>query len=392
MKREFLRTATLFLILAGLLAAPMTVWSKTGPATSSAVRMARPGSREAAVQPRRLRLTPRYGGAAYTQNTKGLWVPDRKIYIADKKGMRDQGKWLGIQRGVQRYLAKTGARPSPAPYQNLVNKIRRRGELVLNREGKSLASWKMIVLEGGKADQVNAAAWTGGVITIYRPLVDLCFQIANVVVNTKGPRKIDKELWHLSRWRRDKSKNSVPKSQKVSPDKKDKRDRVAESILSRVVLHEMGHAASGHVQLKDQKLFIPGKHEPKDYPKSRAMEREADQFALKLGTSGAVRIPGVMPLFSYYNFIDRPTFDKRGKNMIADWRTHPLNAERYNNQWEALAKVKRATGLPEPLEQRLVLPTGGFATPDPKVVPLRPKPAPPRVMEPLKKAADSMLR
>jgi len=347
--------------------------------------MARPGSRDAASRINtQLRLGKKTVGA-FTRSSSGVWVPDRSLVLATAKDMHDQARWQAIRRGVFRHLKSSGARMSPEPYQKLVQKIRRRAQIVLRKEGKSLGSWKMMVLEGGKADQVNAAAWTGGVITIYRPLVDLCYQIANVVVNTKSPTRLDRELWNLSRWRGNKAKVGVPDSLKVSQAKLGPRDKIAESILSRVVLHEMGHGASGHVEFRDRKLIIPGQDKPFDAAASRVKEREADLFAATLGTKGAVRVPGVMPLFSYYNFISRPNFDERGKNMVADWRSHPLDAERYNNQRKVLEQVKRTKGLPQPLEPRIIMPNGRYSTPSQPTPDIRPAPA--RVQQPLRKAA-----
>ena len=234
------------------------------------------------------------------------------------------------------------------------------------------------------ADQVNAAAWTGGVITIFRPLVDLCYQIANVTVNASSA-EMGTELWKLSRWRNDKRNNAVPKSLKLAPSDRKMRDIVAESILSRVVLHEMGHGASGHVELRKPELYTPGKHKVFDAAASRAKEREADLFATTLRVKGAVRIPSVMPLFSYFNFISQPNFDERGKNMVADWRSHPLDAERYNNQVTVLKTAKRnIEGLPDALAPRIILPNGDFASPLPTA---KPDIQPAVMAPPMRKAA-----
>ena len=375
--------AALQVILALLLAAPMAAHSEPAARSSLVRPMPRPGSREAF----NTRSSIRTKGGAFVKSASGLYVPDRRITLATHQDLKARARWRGIRSAVFRHLKANGAQLAPKPYQRLLTKIRRRANRVLRKEGQSLGSWKMMVLEGGMADRVNAAAWTGGVITIYRPLVDLCFQIASVTVNTGSPVQLDKELWKVSRWRQDKSRSAAPESLKVSPKKKALRDKLAESILSRVVLHEMGHAASGHVELKDKQLIIPGQHSPRDLAKSQAMEREADHFAALLGVKGAVRVPGVMPLFSYYNFISRPNFDERGKYAIADWRTHPLNKDRYNAQRKVLEGVKRTRGLPLPLEQRLITPDGRrFATPH-KAPAAAPRPAPQQIKQPLLKAA-----
>lgn len=377
------RTVSRFsaLLLALLLSATARAQVVPPEAAKGWVQMAKPGSREAF----QLSLRDRATGMAITKSASGLWVPDRKIVVAAPEDLRDQARWRGIRRAVFHHLKENGAKLAPEPYQHLLAKIRKRASMVMSRTGEGLPDWKMMVLEGGMADQVNAAAWTGGVITIYRPLVDLCFQIASVVVNNPTPRAIDSELWRLSRWRDNKRDNPVPESLTVRPADRAKRDVLAESILSRVVLHEMGHAASGHVQLPERKLIIPGQERPRDVARQRDKEREADRFATQLGAAGAVRLPGAMPLFSYYHFIERPTFSERGRYGILDWRTHPIDAERYNNQLAELKTLKRTVkGLPEPLAPRIVLPGGGFASPEPVVTPT------PKVTasaEPLRKAA-----
>ena len=141
----------------------------SGDQSSSFLKPKRPGSREAAVSLNRLQFVHPTMGGVYTRSKSGLLVPDRRLILTDAKSRTDQARWYGTRRGVLHYLKKGGARMSPAPYQKLVKKIRRRAELTLRKEGKSLSSWKMMVLEGGKADQVNAAAWSGGVITISPP-------------------------------------------------------------------------------------------------------------------------------------------------------------------------------------------------------------------------------
>lgn len=375
--------ARLLLLLALVL--PLSAAAKRAPEQPpSTIEAPRPGSRAAATYDPRIRFVEPKLGGVFSRSPGGLYLPDHRLVQTSPKQRLDQARWHGIRQSVVRYLARGGARLSPQPYQDLVGKIRNRAEYVLRKDGKSLSSWKMMVIEGGQADQVNAAAWTGGVITIFRPLVDLCYQIANVTVNSSSPTQLDAELWRLSRWRRDKS-SLAPETLKLSRDKVAARDKIAESILSRVVLHEMGHAASGHVELKDRELYIPGKEKPRDMAKSRAMEREADLFASTLGVKGAVRVPGAMPLFSYYNFISRPTFTERDKNSL-DWRSHPIDAERYNNQLEVLSAAKRGSGL-KPLERRIILPSGEYATPvkPAEVVPIRP---PTQQLLPLKKAAE----
>jgi hypothetical protein len=221
-------------------------------------------------------------------------------------------------------------------------------------------------------------------MTIYRPLVDLCFQIASVAVNTRSRSDLDKQLWRLSRWRRqgklarargEKLANPPPETLKVPRSKVAARSTLAESILSRVVLHEMGHAASGHLAL--------GKGRRRSLSQSLAMEREADLFAITLGLKGASRVPGAMPLFSYYNFIRKPTFEARGKHIVADWRSHPLDAERYNTQHKKLAAANKAKGLPLPLDPgRLVLPNGKYATPSKRADVARSRPQQPSPRQP----------
>jgi hypothetical protein len=381
MTRRIVNRLTALALLLGLLAGANARAQAPEP-QKTWVTMAKPGSREAFQLSHRDRAT----GMAVTKNAAGLWVPDRRIVVATPEDLRDQARWRGVRRAVFHHLKANGARLAPEPYQHLLAKIRKRASIVMSRSGQGLPDWKMMVLEGGMADQVNAAAWTGGVITIYRPLVDLCFQIASVVVNSPTPRAIDSELWRLSRWRDNKRDNPVPESLTVRPEDRAKRDVVAESILSRVVLHEMGHAASGHVALGERKLIIPGQEKPRDVARQRDKEREADRFATQLGAAGAVRLPGAMPLFSYYHFLERPTFSERGRYGILDWRTHPIDAERYNNQLAELKALKRTIkGLPEPLAPRIVLPGGGYATPDPLPIPT-PKPVAPTA-EPLRKAA-----
>ncbi len=378
-RRTVKRLTTLALVLGLLFAANARAQA---PEPQSWVKLAKPGSREAFQLSHKDRAT----GLAVTKNAAGLWVPDRRIVVATPEDLKDQARWHAVRRAVFRHLKAGGAKLSPEPYQHLLAKIRKRASITLSRSGQGLPDWKMMVVEGGMADQVNASAWSGGVITIYRPLVDLCFQIASVVVNSPTPRAIDTELWRLSNWRDNKRDNPVPESLTVRPADRAKRDVLAESILSRVVLHEMGHAASGHVALAQPKLIIPGEHKPKDLVASKEHEREADRFATRLGAAGAVRLPGAMPLFSYYHFLERPTFSERGRYGIADWRTHPLDAERYNNQLAELKALKRTVkGLPEPLAPRIVLPGGGYATPDPAPA-AAPAPAPTRA-EPLRKAA-----
>jgi len=376
--------ARLLLLLALLL--PLSAAAKRAPVQppSTTIETPRPGSRAAATYDPRLRFVEPKLGGVFSRSQSGLYLPDHRLIQTSPKQRLDQARWHGIGRAVVRYLERGGARLSPQPYQDLVGKIRKRAEYVLRKDGKSLSSWKVMVIEGGQADQVNAAAWTGGVITIFRPLVDLCYQIANVTVNSSSPTQLDAELWRLSRWRRDK-RSLAPETLKLSRDKVAVRDKVAESILSRVVLHEMGHAASGHVELKDRELYIPGKDKPRAPARTRAMEREADLFASILGVKGAVRVPGAMPLFSYYNFISRPTFQERDKHGL-DWRSHPIDAERYNNQLEVLSAAGRAGGL-KPLDRRIILPSGEYATPNRKpaeVVPIRP----PTQQLPLDKAAE----
>jgi Zn-dependent protease with chaperone function len=342
----------------------------------------RPGSREDARQRPRLKTVT---GVAFVKSASGLWVPDRRIMVATPEQARDEARWRAMRRGVIRHLKARGAELAPLPYQRVVEKIRRRAQLAMAKTGMSLASWKLFALQGGIADQVNATTWSGGLITVYRPLIDLCFQISAVIVNTHGPREIDAELWRLSRWRKSKGALPVPESLAVKPADAARRDVIAESLLASVVLHELGHAASGHVALEDRKLIVPGRHEPLDAAASRDRERKADAFAIKLAGAGAVRAPGVMPLFSYYHFIERPSFKERGKLDVVDWRTHPLDAERFNNQPAGLKEIKRSTkGLPEPLAPRIVLPSGGFATP---LAPSAPPAAAPAVQEPLRKAA-----
>jgi hypothetical protein len=375
--------ARLLLLLALVL--PLSAAAKRAPEQprSTTIEVPRPGSRAAATYDPRLRFVEPKLGGVFSRSQSGLYLPDHRLIQTSPKQRLDQARWHGIGRSVVRYLERGGARLSPQPYQDLVGKIRNRAEYVLRRDGKSLSSWKMMVIEGGQADQVNAAAWTGGVITIFRPLVDLCYQIANVTVNSNSTPQLDAELWRLSRWRRDK-RSPVPETLKLSRDNIAARDRIAESILSYVLLHEMGHAASGHVELKDRELYIPGKDKPRDLARSRDHEREADLFASTLGVKGAVRAPGAMPLFTYYNFISRPTFAERDKHRL-DWRTHPIDAERFNNQLEVLSAAKRGSGL-KPLEPRIILPSGEYATPNRKpaeVVPIRP----PTQQLPLDKAA-----
>jgi hypothetical protein len=354
------RVRKVILVLAALLASSLA-WAeqkqapavRPNPLAARVVKQPRPGTLEAAKwQPS---LKHRSSNTAFTRSPSGLYLPDRRIVVPDKHTSTEQGRWIGQRYAVARHLKRKGARPAPQPYQQLLKKVRKRANYALSKQGLSLSSWKMLAIEGGSAKSVNAAAWSGGVITINRPLIDLAYQLAQISRTSTSPLTLDRQLRALVRYRSGKG----PKPDALTKAPKAGRNAVAESIVAGVVLHEMGHATLGHVALKKRELWVPGKKPKVDYAKKRSHEREADKFSTVFGSKGrGSRVPSAMPLFDYYMHISRPGAQAKGRYDIINTRTHPLSSERYNNTLSQLAEhgFKPGPNMPTQVGSKIILP------------------------------------
>jgi hypothetical protein len=295
------------------------------------------------------------GIRAWVPTKGGVLVRNKLILVGDAKTRLAERRWAGMRYAVKRHLKATGAKLAPLSYQRLVRKVRQRAEKVFNQHGGTLGSWKTLAIEGGRANTVNAAAWTGGVITVNRPLIDLAFQIGRIV-DAGGPQpKIDKQLWQLANYRRGKGTPPSALKRKLTPGAR----QMAEGIVAGVVLHEMGHAANGHLEMHKPKLWLPGQKNGRDPAAQRTKEREADDFAAQLGARGGAKSPGAMPYFNYYMHIANPRMKAKHKGVIADVSSHPLNIDRYNASRDTLRQLRpkdaRVNSLPE-LGRKLWLP------------------------------------
>lgn len=291
----------------------------------------------------------------YVRSKGGILLPNNKLLVTDAKTRLAQRRWAGTRYAVKRYLKNTGAKLAPLSYQRLVRKVRQRAEQVFNKHGGTLQDWQTFAIEGGKANTVNAAAWTGGMITVNRPLIDLAFQIGRIVDSGASPVQIDKQLWQLAKYRRGKGTPPAALAKRLTPGARN----VAEGIVAGVVLHEMGHAASGHLQMHQPKLWLPGQKTGRDPAKSRAMEREADAFMAQLGGRGGAAMPSAMPYFNYYMHIANPRMESKRKGLIVDNSSHPLNVKRYEATRTTLRELRPkdrgVASLPE-LGRKLYLP------------------------------------
>ena len=106
-------------------------------------------------------------------------------------------------------------------------------------------------------------------------------------------------------------------------------------------------------------IWTPSTVEPRDLPQSRKNETAADHFSVLFGARGGVaKAPGAIPLFDYYMFVTRPNFVEKQPNEI-DWRTHPLDADRFNASQAQLEGYGIQNGL---------------ASVGPKLISLKPEP------------------
>lgn len=293
------------------------------------MRMIKPGSPMAA------KIIPKY-----VRNPAGIFVPNKILTVVDKQGMHDQAYWNGTRRAVLNYLGKNGVKLSPLSYQKLVHNVAKRAEKTFNKLGGSLAAsgWKIAAVEGGSADVVNATAWTGGIITINRPLIDLAYQIGRVVDAAGGSQeKIDRSLVDLANFRKGAGPMPTVLGKPLSPEAR----RVAEGIVSGVVMHEMGHAANGHLEIKEsKKLWLPGQvQRGRGGPQQRHKEWQADDFSVQLGARGGTATPYALPYFDRYMFLSRPTTSAKGKYGLVDNSTHPLTYKRHNAMRKTLTKL-----------------------------------------------------
>jgi hypothetical protein len=325
--------------------------AKPDPLAIKIVRAPTPGTTSAAAMASRLQLrAPGLDRTAFRRSESGLYLPDRDLVVIDRKSGTEQARWRAQRILVGRYLRQSGVRLSPLPYQKLVENIRKRAEAVLARKGVSLADWKLVAVQGASANVVNAAAWGGGIITINRPLIDLAYQLAAVASSVESKVELDRALRALVAFR----KGQGPAPEALSRALQPRQRQLAESIVAGVVLHEMGHAVNGDTALKERKLWTPGSSEPRDNAAQRDKERKADAFAILLGAAGRVAPAATaIPLLDYYWFIERPNFVEKGRYDVIDWRSHPLDFERFNNMRKQLGQLgANLEALPDALDPR----------------------------------------
>jgi Zn-dependent protease with chaperone function len=321
------------------------------------VGLQRPGSKAAA------RLAPSLNTSlgAFVKSPDGLYVPDRRIMVSNRKMRERYARWAATGKAVVHELQAGGARLAPAEYQNMVEKIFQRSEKVLNKLGLSAAGWEMGVLEGGQASGVNAFAAMGGVIVVNRDLVDTAFRLGSAVATAQNRAEVDRNVADLLRWERGKASKPKFLGKKLSPFQNRLRAAIADTVVSATVNHELGHALLGHVELKDSKIWLPNSYKPFDAKHSRGQERQADAFAVLLGAAGGSAMPSAVPLLDYYFHVRNPQWVDKGPKDIVDWRSHPNSASRYTDQLDQLSKLgfKISDRMPAPLRAgQLVGPDG----------------------------------
>lgn len=289
--------------------------------------------------------------------TAKILVPSNTLVIHNKKTAIDQARWRVYKKAMTKHLVDGGAKLSPARYQRFVQRISKKANSVLGRSGLTLKDWPVKVIEGGRANSVNAFAGVGGMIMIHRPTVDLAFQLARIYEGAGGNReKLDLGIHQLINYRKNKGK--APEALKRPLNKKIY--QTAESVIAFIVGHEMGHAAHGHLAIPNQRIWLPNAKKPTQVALtkySRHREWQADKFGLAVGSAIAPN-KAALSLFSYYSFLSNPKFDPKAKDALKQTNTHPLSFKRFNAIRNGVAKMGKGleAKMPAKIEKKIWLP------------------------------------
>lgn len=280
-----------------------------------------------------------------------IWTPGWRPNAAQRK----LGRYIGYNRGVKAFIARTGARSAPAFYQRFVNRAVMRAELALQRGGLSLNGLDIFVLEGGIADGLNATSWTGGILTFNRDLIDRSFDIASAVESAGSEAEVTTNLYKLAQWERSGGRKAKPKFRVKS---KAKRDTMAEGLFMGVVLHETTHAflhSPGPIENDDVTLWTPERQREaiasgsRAAAASRASEAQADVGAMEVALAGGSPDPAAYTLFFRYVKVLRslaPSSRFSGAVELGDTETHPADDDRIRIVNEMLGRA----GLANPYQ------------------------------------------
>jgi hypothetical protein len=264
----------------------------------------------------------------------GILIPRSPELAAQQRKIQ---RFFGYRNAAKRYLKASGARPAPAWYRGFVGRAMARAEWTLNRGGLSARHLEVLVLEDGAADGMNAASWTGELLTINRDIIDMSFHIASAVSAAGSEVEVDKNLYKLAMWER----GNAPKPRFTVRDRA-RRDRTAEGIFMGVLLHEIGHAFKHSPALieQDPPLWRPDVVEvEEDGASSRNQEREADSISMRLGMAGGSPDPAAFTLFFKYMTISRAISGPRKSTiLLGDTASHPADVERIRNANKALER------------------------------------------------------
>ncbi len=270
-----------------------------------------------------------------------IHVPRSRAAIREQ---RKAERFFRYRYGAKAYLKASGARPAPARYHAFVNRALQRAERTLNQGGLSIRDLEVLVLEDGAADGLNAASWSGGLLTFNRDLIDMSFDIASAVQAANDPVEVEKNLFKLAMWERKGGAKPVFKVKNRA-----RRDLTAEGIFMGVVLHEVGHSFmhSPRAVEEEPPLWVPGQVEREDAAASRTQEREADAAGVTLALAGGSPDPAAYTLFFKYMKVARGISGAKFPGIrIGDNQTHPSDDERIINT----NKLLKEAGIENPYE------------------------------------------
>jgi len=271
-----------------------------------------------------------------------IYVPRSRAAIREQ---RKAERFFKYRYGAKAYLKRSGARSAPASYHAFVNRALTRAERTLNMGGLSIRDMEILVLEDGAADGLNAASWSGRVLTFNRDLIDRSFDIASAVQAANNEVEVEKNLFKLALWEQRGGEKPTFKVKNRA-----RRDLTAEGIFMGVVLHEVGHSFLHSPAAVEQEppLWVPGTIEREDAAASRRDEAEADAAGTELALAGASPDPAAYTLFFKYMKVLRGVSGPKLPGVrIGDNQTHPSDDERIR----ATNRILRENGIENPYDR-----------------------------------------
>lgn len=221
-------------------------------------------------------------------------------------------------------LANPEVRPSDGTYQRRVHGIywtltgRARRELGVGKEGLG----PLLVLEGGAAKGVGAAALANGSIVFYRASVDVADQVATAIGAARGKRDLLGNLLSVALGR-------TPPTGKLSREAR----HIADGFVAATVGHEMTHglkknAATGRpADVKETPFGLRS-------PAYRAQELVADAGGAELALRGGFSTAGILGFYAFLAVSEAYTGGMNGP--LAG--THPRAIARYDTVYRQLKR------------------------------------------------------